>query len=61
MDNLKIFDSIESCTVGIKKENSFWFSAICDDDGFFTVRCEGRGGSESLIKLAKELMHIASK
>ena len=61
MNDLKIFNSIESCSVGNKATNGFWFSAICDDDGYFTVRCEGRGGSESLIKLAKELMHIANE
>lgn len=58
---MKIFKTIECVCVGKKEKPYCVFSAICDDDGFFTVRAEGNFGKEGLENLVKELDKLANE
>jgi hypothetical protein len=54
----EVFESVESCIIGSNPEECSMFSAICDDDGYFTLSGEGHCGIEGLEKIVCELEEI---
>ena len=50
MKDLELFETSESCRVGNEDSVFAKFSAICDDNGEFSIHCYGKGGKEGLMK-----------
>lgn len=61
MNGLKIFETVEN---GRRESNDgevlFVLSAICDDDGKYTISVNGDGGIESAQKAVEWLGEIVS-
>lgn len=58
MKKVKVFESIENCVIGDNPNKNCRFSAICDEDGYFTLSGEGHCGIEGLEKIVCELEEI---
>lgn len=58
MKKFEVFESVESCIIGSNSEECSMFSAICDDDGYFTLSGKGYCGVEGLKKIVYALEDI---
>ena len=62
MNNIKVFDTV--CNETTKDGNgdfSYTISAICDDDGYFSINVVGNGGTDKAIEAIKRIMELISK